>query len=134
MESNSIVSRLIEEYSYNEIFNINNVRCNPILDISEEKFYEYFNDLECLGIVECLQDELYYRPKITKFGKIPISEEYIAKYFVSDNDGIYIGYRLYNNKGLTTQISKNIQVISTFLITLFSSWVFAEITCIFLLI
>ena len=65
------------------------------------------------GTLVHLTKGLYYRPKKSRFGVIPISEKEIVGHYTSDGQGIVIGYRLYNQKGLTTQISKRIEVLSS---------------------
>lgn len=60
-----------------------------------------------------IQKGLYYRPKNTRFGTVPISEKDIVDHYIKDNQGIVVGYRLFNQKGLTTQISKRVEVLSS---------------------
>lgn len=55
---------------------------------------------------------LYYRPKKSRFGMVPISEEDIIRHYIGNWNGMVIGYRLYNRKGLTTQIGKRVEVLS----------------------
>lgn len=43
---------------------------------------------------------------------VPISEKEIVSHFTGTNRGLLVGYRLYVNKGLTTQVSKNAEVLS----------------------
>ena len=65
------------------------------------------------GSLVHLTKGLYYRPKKSRFGAIPISEKEIVGHYTSGGQGIVIGYRLYNQKGLTTQISKRVEVLSS---------------------
>lgn len=55
---------------------------------------------------------LYYKPKQGVFGIVPPQDEEVAQYYMKDGHGIYVGYRLYNQKGISTQISKTIEVLS----------------------
>ena len=76
----------------------------------------YYNTLERMckkGILVHLTKGLYYRPKNTRFGTVPISEKDIVDHYIKDNQGIVVGYRLYNQKGLTTQISKRVEILSS---------------------
>lgn len=41
---------------------------------------------------------LYYRVKQSIFGTIPIGEQEIMDYYLSENKGVLLGYRLYNQK------------------------------------
>ena len=76
----------------------------------------YYKALERMckkGILVHLTKGLYYRPKNTRFGTVPISEKDIVDHYIKDNQGIVVGYRLFNQKGLTTQISKRVEVLSS---------------------
>ena len=65
------------------------------------------------GSLVHLTKGLYYRPKKSRFGTVPISEKEIISHYTNDGRGIVIGYSLYNQKGLTTQISKRIEILSS---------------------
>ncbi len=56
---------------------------------------------------------IYYRPRITSLGVIPICEHDILNFYLNSNQGLIIGYRMFNEKGLTTQVSKRIDILST---------------------
>lgn len=56
---------------------------------------------------------VYYRPRITSLGIIPICEHEILDFYLNSNQGLIIGYRMFNEKGLTTQVSKRIDILST---------------------
>ena len=76
----------------------------------------YYKTLERMckkGFLVHLTKGLYYRPKNTRFGTVPISEKDIVDHYIKDNQGIVVGYRLYNQKGLTTQISKRVEILSS---------------------
>ncbi len=76
----------------------------------------YYKSLErCVKSNELvhLTKGVYYKPKVTALGTIPISEQSIINHYIHDNQGIVIGYRMYNQKGLTTQVSKHVDILST---------------------
>ncbi len=83
------------------------------LEASEVSYYKALDRLEKSGHVIRLAKGLYYRPKKTRFGIVPIEEEQIVNHFISDNRGMMIGYRMYMKKGLTTQISKRVELLSS---------------------
>lgn len=85
------------------------------LATSEVSYYKTLDRLEKGGHVIRLAKGLYYRPKKTRFGTVPIGEEQIINHFISYNRGMMIGYRMYVKKGLTTQISKRVELLSTVL-------------------
>lgn len=64
------------------------------------------------GRLVCLASDLYYRPKISRLGTIPVSKREIIRHFTCDGHGMLIGYYLYNKYNLTTQISKHIEILS----------------------
>lgn len=81
-------------------------------EIPDTTFYKAIERLSKSGELVHLTKGMYYRPKESRFGQVPLSDELIANYFMHEGRGIYLGYKLYNNKGLTTQVGKNIDVLS----------------------
>lgn len=81
--------------------------------VPEMTFYKTLERMSKQGALVHLTKGLYYRPKKSKFGLIPISENEIISHYTEDGRGIVVGYRLYNQKGLTTQISKRVEVLSS---------------------
>ena len=51
-------------------------------------------------------------PKKTRFGTILPSDREIADLFTKQNNGVIVGYELYNSLGVTTQISKRLTAYS----------------------
>lgn len=81
--------------------------------IPEMSYYKTLERMSKQGTLIHLTKGLYYRPQKTRFGLVPISEKEIVSHYVSAGRGVVIGYRLYNQKGLTTQISKRVEVLSS---------------------
>ncbi len=81
--------------------------------IPEMTYYKTLERMCKKGFLVHLTKGLYYRPKNTRFGTVPISEKDIVDHYIKDNQGIVVGYRLYNQKGLTTQISKRVEILSS---------------------
>lgn len=81
--------------------------------VPEMTFYKTLERMSKQGTLVHLTKGLYYRPKKSKFGLIPISENEIISHYTEAGKGIVVGYRLYNQKGLTTQISKRVEVLSS---------------------
>lgn len=81
--------------------------------ISKTIYYKTLKKMSKQGSIVRLTKGLYYRPKKSRFGSIPISEKEIIDHYTKDGRGIVIGYRLYNRKGLTTQISKRVEILSS---------------------
>ena len=81
--------------------------------IPEMSYYKTLERMSKQGTLIHLTKGLYYPPKKSRFGSVPISEKEIVSHYVSAGRGVVIGYRLYNQKGLTTQISKRVEVLSS---------------------
>lgn len=80
--------------------------------IPELNYYKALERMVQAGDIAHLAKGMYYCPKRSRFGIVPISEKEIVAYFTADNRGLLVGYRLYVNKGLTTQVSKKAEVLS----------------------
>lgn len=85
-------------------------------DISEAAFYKMLERMTKNGELFRLAKGLYYRPKVTSYGIVPVSEDEIINYYVENKKGMIIGYALYNSRGITTQVSKKIVILSNRLV------------------
>lgn len=83
--------------------------------MTAQTFYKILERFSKSGKLVHLSKGIYYRPKQTRFGLVPISEDEIAKYYLKNKQGILVGYRMFNQKGITTQIGKQIEILSTIL-------------------
>lgn len=81
--------------------------------ITEATFYKTLERLCDAGRLVHLSKGIYYRPKTSRFGTVPISETEISNFYLQNGSGIIVGYRMYNKKGLTTQISKKVEILSS---------------------
>ncbi len=81
--------------------------------VPELSYYKTLERMTKQRALVHLAKGIYYRPKKSRFGLIPISENEIVRHYTSDARGIVVGYKLYNQKGLTTQISKRVEVLSS---------------------
>jgi hypothetical protein len=43
---------------------------------------------------------------------VPLTDNAIADHYMRDGHGIAIGYKLYNEKGISTQVGKNVEILS----------------------
>ena len=64
-------------------------------------------------IIIHLTKGLYYRPEKYKGNNIPISKERIVEYYVSNNSGIIVGEQMFRQKGIVTQNSDDIKILSS---------------------
>ena len=91
---------------------IHSTRFENVPDMAYQKI---FSRLEKNGELKRVAKSIYYRPEKGRFGNLKISNKAIAEYFIGNKNqyGLYVGYRMFNRLGLTTQISKSITIYST---------------------
>lgn len=106
------ISEYIEKASENKLMEASSLHQKEFAQIPEATFYKALERLCKNKKLVHLTNGLYYKPKESRFGRIPISDKEIAKHYIDNSQGIIIGYRLYNEKKLTTQVGKNIEVLS----------------------
>ena len=82
-------------------------------NVSETSFYKLLERMYKSEQLVKLSKGIYYIPNKTKFGVVPISDEEIISLYTNDNQGMVVGYSLYNKLNLTTQISKKITILSS---------------------
>ena len=82
------------------------------LAVPRSGFYKTLGRMIRSGELARLTRGIYYRPRVSRFGRIPIRESEIVAYYTAGNKGLLTGYRMYAGLCLTTQISKNAEVLS----------------------
>ncbi len=107
------IETIIEHEPENKLLEASALYSQSFSTIPEMTYYKTLERMCKKGILVHLTEGLYYRPKNIRFGTVPISEKDIVDLYIQDNQGIVIGYRLFNQKGLTTQISKRVEVLSS---------------------
>ena len=108
----SRIQEYIEKCPENTIIEIGALYRDMFSSDSETAFAKAIERITKKGELVQITRGLYYIPKKTAFGPAPISENTIADFYMRDGHGIAIGYRLYNEKGITTQVGKNIEILS----------------------
>ncbi|MGT2801781.1 DUF6088 family protein [Streptococcus henryi] len=81
-------------------------------DYSEENFYKVLERLVTKKSLMRISKGVYVRPKVSHFGPIGPTDDEIISLFIDHEKGMLIGYHLYNQLELTTQISKNYKVLT----------------------
>lgn len=120
MNYKEILNNYINEYPFNEPIFIEDVKnyLKTKIDLDNKTMktiYVYINRLVKSNILEMFNRGIYYKPKDGIFGKkeLDINKVIEKKYLKNKNVKGYItGATLYNNLGLTTQISNNIFIIT----------------------
>lgn len=107
------IETIIEHEPENKLLEASALYSQSFSTIPEMTYYKTLERMCKKGILVHLTEGLYYRPKNIRFSTVPISEKDIVDHYIQDNQGIVIGYRLFNQKGLTTQISKRVEVLSS---------------------
>jgi hypothetical protein len=82
--------------------------------MTETAFLKALERLNHMGMLMRLSKGVYCKPRKTRFGAVPAGEHELASYFMGEDNryGFIAGYRLYNKYGLTTQISKQVEIYS----------------------
>ncbi|SHJ90203.1 hypothetical protein SAMN02745248_01250 [Hathewaya proteolytica DSM 3090] len=111
------VRKKIEEYPVKELIIANRFLKQNLPYIPADAYYKSIERMLRNGELERVAKGVYCRPKITKFGKVSASEENILNYFIGKENytGVVVGYRLYNKYGITTQVSKTVNIYSNIL-------------------
>lgn len=113
MKSKNKVLHSLEKFKENELIFASKLYREELSEnISEEAYYKTLERMCKAGKLFKIAKGTYYLPKIGKYGVVPPSEKEIVQEFTSNSMGTIVGYYLYNALGLTTQISKNINVLS----------------------
>ena len=96
----------------NILFEANTLHHIEFPEIPEASFYKSLERLCKSERLVHVAKGLYYKPKKTRFGIMPISDDEIVSHYVSNGRGVIVGYHMYNQKGITTQVGKHIDVLS----------------------
>lgn len=122
MNYNEILINYIDNCPYDEPIFIEEIKYyfkNKIQDNFENKFktiYVYINRLVKENKLSQFIKGIYYKPKQGTFGNKPLNiNKVIEKKYICDNNGMkgyFAGAYLFNKIGLTTQIPKEIIIVT----------------------
>lgn len=114
MNYNYEITNHLKSYNQNEIIVSRELYQNKFKYIPEATFFKCLERNVKSGSLARVSKGIYCIPKISRFGTIKADENKFIEYFIGKNSkyGMITGYRLYNNLGLTTQISKTIELYS----------------------
>lgn len=115
MNFNQNIKNELSKFKKNEIIIASKFYKENILEkgISETSFYKSLQRMYENNILSKLTKGIYYIPKKTKFGYVPMSDDEIITNFTKNNQGLVVGYSLYNRLNISTQISKNYIIYSS---------------------
>lgn len=114
MKSNPVVRNALAAFMENELIIASKLYREELSDkISEAAYYKTLQRMCESGELVKIAKGTYHLPKLGKYGVVPPSEKEIVSAFTENQTGAVVGYSLYNALNLTTQISKNIIVMSS---------------------
>ena len=118
MKQSQIIETVIYAFQPNELI-LASTLFNTKLDgtVCEATYYKTLERMSKAGKLNKAAKGVYYLPKNSRFGPVPLSEQEIILAFTKENSGTLVGYSLYNQLGLTTQIPKITKVLSSSLET-----------------
>ncbi len=94
------------------VFCANDIYRKNFSSIPEATFYKILERLVNESAVSRLATGVYCVPRSTLLGKVNASEKDIIEYFTQNSKGTVVGYRFYNEIGLTTQVSGTVRIYS----------------------
>lgn len=112
MNSREKVEELLSNIIENTVIEASCMYASLADDMTEAAFYKMLERFCKNGLLVHLTNGLYYKPKKSRFGNVPIREQDIVSHYTENLGGLVVGYKLYNSKGLTTQIGKQTEVFS----------------------
>lgn len=80
--------------------------------ITEGAYYQTLGRLCKSGVLCRIGKGTYYRPQRGKYGLIPLPQSEIISAFTEEETGAVVGYAMYNELKLTTQVPKAVEVFS----------------------
>lgn len=107
------IEAVIEKQPINRIFEARSIYEKSCDMVPETSYYKTLERMSKYGTLVHLAKGVYYRPQKSRFGIVPIGEDEIIDHYTRNDRGLVVGYRLYNRKGLTTQIGKQVEVLSS---------------------
>lgn len=113
MGSNSNkVEMIIEKQDAGSLIDARLLYYMSSLEVSEAAFYKSLERMCKSDKIVRIANGIYYKPNRSKYGIIPVNEADIVEYYTRELSGVVIGYTLYNRVGISTQISKRVEVFS----------------------
>lgn len=114
MSSKAEIASALQEFEPNQIFFASSLYQGKLSDsISEAAYYKALERMVKTDTLKKAARGVYYIPLKSKFGLVPPSEKDVVEAFTKDETGTVIGYALYNSLKLTTQVSRQTEVLTS---------------------
>lgn len=113
MKQTEELKKIISEYHVNQLIDICELYESRFAEsMSFSAFTKNIERYVANGYLIRVAKGTYCRPNTTKYGIVFPSEQEMLKEFVGENKGVVIGYYLYNELNISTQIAKHIEAYS----------------------
>ncbi|MBK5246377.1 MAG: hypothetical protein JJE49_03795 [Peptostreptococcaceae bacterium] len=115
MNYTQAVTNLIEtKYNNNNLIVARELKNQLNCDVPESALFKTLERLDDSGQIARLSKGIYYVPQKSKYGTMNMNQKDIVNHFLgrSGKNGLLTGYSLFNKYGITTQISKNVELYS----------------------
>lgn len=113
MKETERLKKVINSYGINQFINIGELYEECFAkSMSFSAFMKNIERATQREQLERIAKGIYCRPNISRYGKILPTEQDILKKYVGDNKGIVVGYSMYNELNISTQVAKIIEVYS----------------------
>ncbi len=114
MKRNPVVRDAVGRFNENELIFANKLYKEKLsFQIKEDAYYKTLQRMCEAGELVKIAKGTYHLPKYSKYGIVPPSEKEIISAFTDNESGTVIGYSMYNELGLTTQIAKSVEILSS---------------------
>ena len=114
MKSREQIEKIISMYPENELIFASRVYHEKLSnEMNEAAYYQMLSRMCKDGSITRIAKGIYCRPRVSKFGTVPPSENEIVRSFTENDQGVVVGYSMYNALKLTTQVPKRVSVYSS---------------------
>ena len=116
MKSRERIETIIKEYPENALIFASRIYQEKLSEeMTDVAYYQMLSRMCKDGAIARIAKGIYCRPKVSKFGTIPPSEQEIIRSFTENEQGVVVGYTLYNALKLTSQVPKRVVAYSSLL-------------------
>ncbi len=114
MSSRAIVEGKLVEFPENHLLFASKLYTETFAnEMSEAAYYKTLQRLCDKRALAKIAKGIYCKPVQTRFGDVLPSERQVIYEFTKNATGMVVGYTMYNNLNLTTQVAKSIEVYSS---------------------
>ncbi len=114
MSSKTQIEAVLQGFEPNQLFFASKLYQESLSEsVSEAAYYKALERMVKADALKKAARGVYYIPRKSKFGLMPPSEKDVVEAFTKDETGTVIGYALYNSLKLTTQVSKQTEVLTS---------------------